>query len=668
MLRQTIGGVGSQSGHIPEEALSDGYAANGVAREVIASATLQDVPPQGTAASSHIDSEGADGQIMNLVAQHSAIPHAKSLPNDLVEEARSDADGGEEVQAMLRQTIGGVGSQSGHIPEEALSDGYAANGVAREVIASATLQDVPPQGTAASSHIVSEGADGQIMNLVAQHSAIPHAKSLPNDLVEEARSDADGGEEVQAMLRQTIGGVGSQSGHISEEALSDGYAANGVAREVIASATLQDVPPQGTAASSHIVSEGADGQIMNLVAQHSAIPHAKSLPNDLVEEARSDADGGEEVQAMLRQTIGGVGSQSGHIPEEALSDGYAANGVAREVIASATLQDVPPQGTAASSHIVSEGADGQIMNLVAQHSAIPRAKSLPNDLVEEARSDADGGEEVQAMLRQTIGGVGSQSGHIPDEALSDGYAANGVAREVIASATLQHVPPQGTAASSHIDSEGADGQIMNLVAQHSAIPYAKSLPNDLVEEARSDADGGEEVQAMLRQTIGGVGSQSGHISEEALSDGYAINGVAREVMASATLQDVPPQGTAASSHIDSEGADGQIMNLVAQHSAIPHAKSLPNDLVEEARSDADGGEEVQAMLRQTIGGVGSVMGDESTIPSAEQQFAKANWMLAESGGRPIASNAGADLTSRDAVETDAAAQSAREAVLPYVLE
>ena len=278
---------GSQSRDIPEEALSEGYAANSVAREVIASATLQDVPPQGTAASSHIDSEGADGQIMNLVAQHSAIPHAKSLPNDLVEEARSDADGGEEVQAMLRQTIGGVGSQSGHIPEEALSDGYAANGVAREVIASATLQDVPPQGTAASSHIDSEGADGQIMNLVAQHSAIPHAKSLPNDLVEEARSDADGGEEVQAMLRQTIGGVGSQSGHIPEEALSDGYAANGVAREVIASATLQDVPPQGTAASSHIDSEGADGQIMNLVAQHSAIPHAKSLPNDLVEEARS---------------------------------------------------------------------------------------------------------------------------------------------------------------------------------------------------------------------------------------------------------------------------------------------------------------------------------------------------------------------------------------------
>ena len=70
--------VRSQSGHIPEEALSDGYAVNGVAREVIVSAAAQEVPTQRTAPSSHIESEGAVSHAVQLVARDTFAEHANS--------------------------------------------------------------------------------------------------------------------------------------------------------------------------------------------------------------------------------------------------------------------------------------------------------------------------------------------------------------------------------------------------------------------------------------------------------------------------------------------------------------------------------------------------------------------------------------------------------------
>ena len=93
-------------------------------------------------------------------------------------------------------------------------------------------------------------------------------------------------------------------------------------------------------------------------------------------------------------------------------------------------------------------------------------------------------------------------GHIPEEALSDGYAVNGVAREVIVSAAAQEVPTQRTAPSSHIEfgrcqfSHAVQLVARDTFAEHATVPYASSLPKDLVEQPRSDADGGAEVQAI----------------------------------------------------------------------------------------------------------------------------------------------------------------------------
>ena len=1021
--------VRSQSGHIPEEALSDGYAVNGVAREVIVSAAAQEVPTQRTAPSSHIESEGAVSHAVQLVArdtfaEHATVPYASSLPKDLVEQPRSDADGGAEVQAILRQTIDGacsgtsaqskippsqqesehadsmvagsaarqiiaphaaagsnsrdveeqvhseaevyvdaveqavarefvasasnlqgvpqpsheqlsqktdsvvpesitrnliaggmyesdVRSQSGHIPEEALSDGYAVNGVAREVIVSAAAQEVPTQRTAPSSHIESEGAVSHAVQLVArdtfaEHATVPYASSLPKDPVEQPRSDADGGAEVQAILRQTIDGACSGMSAQSkippsqqESEHADSMVAGSVARQIIAPHAAAGSNSRDVEEQVHSEAEGYVDAVEQAVAREfvASASNLQGVPQPSHEQLSQKTDSVVPESITRNLIVGGmyesdVRSQSGHIPEEALSDGYAVNGVAREVIVSAAAQEVPTQRTAPSSHIESEGAVSHAVQLVArdtfaEHATVPYASSLPKDLVEQPRSDADGGAEVQAILRQTIDGacsgtsaqskippsqqesehadsmvagsvarqiiaphaaagsnsrdveeqvhseaegyvdaveqavarefvasasnlqgvpqpsheqlsqktdsvvpesitrnliaggmyesdVRSQSGHIPEEALSDGYAVNGVAREVIVSAAAQEVPTQRTAPSSHIESEGAVSHAVQLVArdtfaEHATVPYASSLPKDLVEQPRSDADGGAEVQAILRQTIDGacsgtsaqskippsqqesehadsmvagsvarqiiaphaaagsnsrdveeqvhseaegyvdaveqavarefvasasnlqgvpqpsheqlsqktdsvvpesitrnlivggmyesdVRSQSGHIPEEALSDGYAVNGVAREVIVSAAAQEVPTQRTAPSSHIESEGAVSHAVQLVArdtfaEHATVPYASSLPKDLVEQPRSDADGGAEVQAILRQTIDGACSGTSAQSKIPPSQQESEHADSMVAGSVARQIiAPHAAAGSNSRDVEE------------------
>ena len=1022
--------VRSQSGHIPEEALSDGYAVNGVAREVIVSAAAQEVPTQRTAPSSYIESEGAVSHAVQLVArdtfaEHATVPYASSLPKDLVEQPRSDADGGAEVQAIVRQTIDGacsgtsaqskippsqqesehadsmvagsvarqiiaphaaagsnsrdveeqvhseaegyvdaveqavarefvasasnlqgvpqpsheqlsqktdsvvaqsitrnlivggmcdsdVRSQSGHIPEEALSDGYAVNGVAREVIVSAAAQEVPTQRTAPSSYIESEGAVSHAVQLVArdtfaEHATVPYASSLPKDLVEQPRSDADGGAEVQAIVRQTIDGacsgtsaqskippsqqesehadsmvagsvarqiiaphaaagsnsrdveeqvhseaegyvdaveqavarefvasasnlqgvpqpsheqlsqktdsvvpesitrnlivggmyesdVRSQSGHIPEEALSDGYAVNGVAREVIVSAAAQEVPTQRTAPSSHIESaEGAVSHAVQLVArdtfaEHATVPYASSLPKDLVEQPRSDADGGAEVQAIVRQTIDGAcsgTSAQSKIPpsqqESEHADSMVAGSVARQIIAPHAAAGSNSRDVEEQVHSEAEGYVDAVEQAVAREfvASASNLQSVPQPSHEQLSQKTDSVVPESITRNLIVGGmyesdVRSQSGHIPEEALSDGYAVNGVAREVIVSAAAQEVPTQRTAPSSHIESEGAVSHAVQLVArdtfaEHATVPYASSLPKDLVEQPRSDADGGAEVQAIVRQTIDGacsgtsaqskippsqqesehadsmvagsvarqiiaphaaagsnsrdveeqvhseaegyvdaveqavarefvasasnlqgvpqpsheqlsqktdsvvpesitrnlivggmyesdVRSQSGHIPEEALSDGYAVNGVAREVIVSAASQEVPTQRTAPSSHIESEGAVSHAVQLVArdtfaEHATVPYASSLPKDLVEQPRSDADGGAEVQAILRQTIDGACSSTSAQSKIPPSQQESEHADSMVAGSVARQIiAPHAAAGSNSRDVEE------------------
>ena len=125
---------------------------------------------------------------------------------------------------------------------------------------------------------------------------------------------------------------------------------------------------------------------------------------------------------------------------------------------------------------------------------------------------------------------------------------------------------------------------------------------------------------------------------------------------SAASQEVPTQRTAPSSHIESEGVVSHAVQLVArdtfaEHATIPYASSLPKDLVEQPRSDADGGAEVQAILRQTIDGACSGTSAHSKIPSSQQESEHADSMVAGARARQIiAPHAAAGSNSRDVEE------------------
>ena len=694
----------SQHGQMPEETLSDGYVANGIARDVIASAASQHMPaPQNDP--SHITSEGVPFHTTQLVARETAtvqpVSFASSQPRDIVEQERSDANGDEEVRAILRQTIDieafGLPMQGKTPPsqqESAQADSEIAQSIARQII--------PPHfGTEGSPREVQEqvqsDAEGYAAHAVARDfvasasKQLPEQRSNPPSQVHSEKTDLLLAESTAKKILEPRFGdssAGSQ-GYSVGQAPSDA-AVQGVAQELVVGASSHDVMAlQSAAESREQLSQKTDSCV------------AQSITRNLLLEGMTQSDGH---------------SQHGQMPEETLSDGYVANGIARDVIASAASQHVPTQQNG-PSHITSQGEPshaGQLARETAIVQPFSFASSQPRDVVEQERSDANGDEEVRAILRQTIDieafglpmqgktppsqqesaqadseiaqsiarqiipphfGTEGSPREVQEQVQSDaeGYAAHAVARDFVASASKQ-LPEQRSNPPSQVHSEKTDlllaestakkileprfgdssaGSQGYSVGQAPSDAAVQGVAQELVVGAsshdvialQSAAESREQLsqntdscvaQSITRNLLlGGMTQSDGHsqhgqMPDETLSDGYVANGIARDVIASAASQHVPTQQNGPS-HITSQGEPshaGQLARETAIVQPFSFASSQPRDVVEQERSDANGDEEVRAILRQTVDMEAFGLPTQGKTAPSQQESAQADSEIA----------------------------------------
>ena len=687
----------SQHGQMPEETLSDGYVANGIARDVIASAASQHMPTQQNDPS-HITSEGVPFHTTQLVARETAtvqpVSFASSQPRDIVEQERSDANGDEEVRAILRQTVDmeafGLPTQGKTAPsqqESAQADSEIAQSIARQII--------PPHfGTEGSPREVQEqvqsDAEGYAAHAVARDfvasasKQLPEQRSNPPSQVHSEKTDLLLAESTAKKILEPRFGdssAGSQ-GYSVGQAPSDA-AVQGVAQELVVGASSHDVTALQSAAESHEqLSQNTDSCV------------AQSITRNLLLGGMTQSDGH---------------SQHGQMPEETLSDGYVANGIARDVIASAASQHVPTQQNG-PSHITSQGEPshaGQLARETAIVQPFSFASSQPRDVVEQERSDANGDEEVRAILRQTVDmeafGLPTQgktppsqqeSAHADSEIAqsiarqiipphfgtegsprevqeqvqsdAEGYAAHAVARDFVASASKQ-LPEQRSNPPSQVHSEKTDLLLAESTAKKILEPRfgdssaaVQGVAQELVVGAsshdvialQSAAESHEQLsqktdscvaQSITRNLLlGGMTQSDGHsqhgqMPEETLSDGYVANGIARDVIASAASQHVPTQQNGPS-HITSQGEPshaGQLARETAIVQPFSFASSQPRDIVEQERSDANGDEEVRAILRQTVDMEAFGLPTQGKTPPSQQESAQADSEIAQSIARQI---------------------------------
>ena len=601
---------------------AEGYAtAQGVARDCVASARQA---PSPASPHSQVQSETVDSVAAQFVARQAVEPYRDGTghphPRHEVEVVEGSSGGATHdaiahdtdsvvAQSITRQLVAmrqvEARSDMDHLKEEAGSDGYpAAQGVAREVIASATSRGI----------------------------AEPH----PATVQEQMHSEAEGYATAQVVARDCVTSAiqapspASPHSQVQSETV-DSVAAQFVARQAVEpyrDGTGHPHPRHGVE-----VVEGSSGG-----ASHDAIAHdtdsvvAQSITRQLVAmrqvEARSDMD---------------------HLKEEAGSDGYpAAQGVAREVIASATSRGIAephpatvqeqmhseaegyataqvvardcvtsaiqaPSPASPHSQVQSETVDSVAAQFVARQAVEPYRDSTghphPRHGVEVVEGSSGGASHdavshgtdsvaAQSITRQLVAmsqvEARSDMDHLKEEAGSDGYpAAQGVAREVIASATSRgiaephpatvqeqmHSEAEGYATAqvvardcvtsaiqapspasphSQVQSETVDSVAAQFVARQAVEPYRDGTghphPRHGVEVVEGSSGGATHdaishdtdsvvAQSITRQLVAmsqvEARSDMDHLKEEAGSDGYpAAQGVAREVIASATSRGI----------------------------------------------------------------------------------------------------------------------------------
>ena len=557
---------GYSVGQAPSDA-----AVQGVAQELVVGASSRDVIALQSAAESH-----------EQLSQNTDSCVAQSINRNLLLGGMTESDGR---------------SQHGQMPEETLSDGYVANGIARDVIVSAASQHVPAQQNG-PSHVTSEGVPFHITQLVARETAtvqpVSFASSQPRDVVEQERSDANGDEEVRAILRQTVDteafGLPTQgktppSQQASEQA--DSEIAQSIARQII--------PPHfGTDGSPREVQEqvqsDAEGYAAHAVARDFVASASKQLP-----EQRSNHPSqvhSEKTDLLLAESTakkileprfgdsraGSHGYSVGQAPSDA-----AVQGVAQELVVGASSHDVIALQSAAESHEqLSQNTDSCV------------AQSITRNLLLGGMTESDGR---------------SQHGQMPEETLSDGYVANGIARDVIVSAASQHVPAQQNGPS-HVTSEGVPFHITQLVARETAtvqpVSFASSQPRDVVEQERSDANGDEEVRAILRQTV----------------DTEAFG--------------LPTQGKTPPSQQASEQADSEIAQSIARQIIPPHfgTDGSPREVQEQVQSDAEG-YAAHAVARDFVASASKQLPEQRSNHPSQVHSEKTELLLAESTAKKI---------------------------------
>ena len=558
----SAGSHGYSVGQAPSDA-----ALQGVAQELVVGASSHDVIALQSAAESH-----------EQLSQNTDSCVAQSITRNLLLGGMTQSDGR---------------SQHGQMPEETLSDGYVANGIARDVIASAASQHVPAQQNG-PSHITSQGEPshaGQLARETAIVQPVSFASSQPRDVVEQERSDANGDEEVRAILRQTVDmeafGLPTQgktppSQQESEQA--DSEIAQSIARQII--------PPHfGTEGSPREVQEqvqsDAEGYAAHAVARDfvasasKQLPEQRSNPPSQVHSEKTDLLLAESTAKKILEprfgdsSAGSHGYSVGQAPSDA-----ALQGVAQELVVGASSHDVIALRSAAESHEqLSQNTDSCV------------AQSITRNLLLGGMTQSDGR---------------SQHGQMPEETLSDGYVANGIARDVIASAASQHVPAQQNGPS-HITSQGEPshaGQLARETAIVQPVSFASSQPRDVVEQERSDANGDEEVRAILRQTV----------------DMEAFG--------------LPTQGKTPPSQQESEQADSEIAQSIARQIIPPHfgTEGSPREVQEQVQSDAEG-YAAHAVARDFVASASKQLPEQRSNPPSQVHSEKTDSAAANSLAR-----------------------------------
>ena len=167
------------------------------------------------------------------------------------------------------------------------------------------------------------------------HARVPYASSLPKDLVEQPQSDADGGAEVQAILRQTIDGACSGTSAQSkippsqqESEHADSMVAGSVARQIIAPHAAAGSNSRDVEEQVHSEAEGYVDAVEQAVAREfvASASNLQGVPQPSHEQLSQKTDSVVSESITRNPIVGGmyesdVRSQSGHIPEESLSDG-----------------------------------------------------------------------------------------------------------------------------------------------------------------------------------------------------------------------------------------------------------------------------------------------------------------------------------------------------------
>ncbi|CAJ1459745.1 unnamed protein product, partial [Effrenium voratum] len=361
-----------------------GYGTAHVARDVVMSASSQQVPAAASGHEWHQElSDNAESAVAQSTARKAIAPHlvdsgSASQPRSTVEQGPSE-------------------------------EGYGTAHVARDVVMSASSQQVP---AAASGHEWHQELSDNAESVVAQSTA---RKAIAPHLV-----DSGSASQPRSTVEQGPSEEGYGTAHVAR-----GYGTAHVARDVVMSASSQQKPAAVSGHEWHQeLSDNAESVVAQSTARNAIAPHladsgSASQPRSTVEQELSDNTESGAAQSIARQAIAphladsGSASQPRSTVEQVQSEGgYGTAHVARDVVMSASSQQLP---AAASGHEWHQELSDNEESVVAQSTA---RKAIAPHL-------ADSGSASQPKSTVEQG---------PSE---EGYVTAQVARDVVMSASSQ---------------------------------------------------------------------------------------------------------------------------------------------------------------------------------------------------------------------------------------
>ena len=605
-----------------------GYAvAETVAREVVASASQ---PPVRQSPPSYIESEEADSLVAQYVARETVDASRDSAappPMRVMEEVAASHGGGSNAscqntesavaQSITRQIVALTSSevepQQDQLHEGAVSEGYAAAQVAKEVVASASQ---PPVRQSPPSYIESEKADSVVAQYAAREAVdacLGSAEAPSTRVMEEVAASHGGGSNAscqntesavaQSITRQIVALTSSevepQQDQLHEPAVSEGYAAaQGVASHVMAAATSDGITALGPTSRQEQVHPEAGGYAVAETVAREAVasasqPPVRQSPPSYIESEEADSV---VAQYVARETVDASRDSAAPPPMRVMEEVAASHGGSL---------DASCQNTESA---VAQSITRQIVALTSSE-VEPQQDQLHEPAVSEGYAAAQGvaSHVMAAATSDGITALGPTSLQEQVHPEAGGYAvAETVAREVVASASQ---PPVRQSPPSYIESEEADSVVAQYVAREtvdasrdSAAPPPMRVMEEVAASDSGSLDASDQntdsavAQSITRQivalTSSEVESQQDQLHEPAVSEGYAAaQGVASHVMAAATSDGITALGpTSLQEQVHPEAGGYAVAETVAREvvasASQPPVRQSPPSYIESEEADS----------------------------------------------------------------------------------